>query len=478
MDLIDKNGYTLRNLSDVNIVVGKNGCGKSRMLTRLEQALSGDRAFGAVKYVTPERGGQLKYEPHIDQNISQNERWLANDRRKNQTSQFRQQSVVLFRKLELLTLRKIEKDRELRANFEISFDSVVDQINGLLDNIKLVRTDPDFQIVERTTEAPIDPAQISSGEAELISLAIECLVFAQECDPERTNLLLIDEPDVHLHPDLQTRFANFLCDLVSSANFHTLIATHSTALLGALTDFRATSVAFMVAGDRELSFERVSAVHKKILPVFGAHPLSSVFVEAPALLVEGEDDERIWQQAVRSSGGALRLYPCAVEGAGNFDDFENAVRRIVEAVYDNGRAFSLRDRDDGPEEIDDRPPLTRMRLACRSAENLILCDDVLNALGTTWEAVQEGIAHWIETNHGHPHFAEMQSFAEDGFDRKGANLKAIRNDLMGVIGSNKPWEVAVGQVIGGLRQPYWDDVGTDSIFAYLGQKTCSILLPG
>ena len=70
----------------------------------------------------------------------------------------------------------------------------------------------------------------------------------------------------------------------------------------------------------------------------------------------------------------------------------------------------------------------------------------------------------------------MQEFAAN-FDRKNANIKEIRNDLMGIIGSNKPWEVAVGQVIGEIaagRAALPEDNG---ITSYLGAKITENLLP-
>jgi len=57
----------------------------------------------------------------------------------------------------------------------------------------------------------------------------------------------------------------------------------------------------MRPGDTDLQFAPIDDGLRKVLPVFGAHPLSNIFNQAPVLLLEGDDDERIWQQAVRSS---------------------------------------------------------------------------------------------------------------------------------------------------------------------------------
>lgn len=252
-----------------------------------------------------------------------------------------------------------------------------------------------------------------------------------------------------------------------------VIATHSTALLRAFADADAR-VAFMRRGVQELAFKAVTEVDRSILPIFGAHPLSNVFNEAPILLIEGEDDERVWQQAVRSAKGAIRLYPCVVDGLTHFAEYESEVNNMIESVYDNARAYSLRDRDDQPELIADIGHVGRMRLSCRAAENLMLSDDVLTASGTDWPTLQARISTWVEVHSDHQYRQQMLAFVEGGPDRKGHDLKEIRNILIGEI-SNKPWEVLVGQTIasvvtaGGAKT-------AGSLRDFLGERVCSILL--
>ena len=472
-------GYELSGLRKINVVLGKNGCGKSRMLRDLEEKLfrdtKGEQAKKKVKYITPERGGLLIYQPSVEHGM-QDTATMANDRRHNQQMNFRTQSVALYKKLELVTLREIAGPR--RGDLDYTFETaVVRKINRLLDNIEIKPRDAYFIIHRKGTENELQAGMISSGETELISLAIECLLFEKDCDPAEENWLMMDEPDLHLHPDLQQRFARFLIGLVENDRFKVVIATHSTALLGALSDHPDGAVAFMKQGDKDLKFEQISDVHRKILPVFGAHPLSQVFNQRPVLLVEGEDDERIWQQAVRTSLGKISVFPCAVGSKGEFQYYEPEVKRILNAVYDNARAYSLRDRDSSPEDILDEPPLIRMRLTCKGAENLLLTDEVLTSLSTTWRDVESRIDSWIERNNDHQYWPTMNAFKEGGYDRKTFDLKEIRNLLMGaVIGSNKPWEVAVGQVIAGLKRTS-PGSGEHSIINYLGMKLVNAILP-
>ena len=477
MNLSGIRGFTLTNLTKLNVILGKNGCGKSYLLKEIEQGLIGQPNIGEVRYISPERGGLLRYEAGIDQAISQDKNWMGSNRRSNQSSNFRAQSATLFRRLELLELREIEKESQLPGYKARSFDTTIASLNKLLDRVELQR-DPSaaFKIIDKESKAETLPDAISSGESELISIGIELLAFAKECSPDKDHFLLIDEPDVHLHPDLQDRLSAFIAETVKNSNFRVILATHSTALLAGLANRDVTHVAFMRRKDVSLAFKRVSDTDRAILPIFGAHPLSNVFNQSPIMLIEGEDDERIWQQAVRSSGGKVRVYPCVVDGLPNFAEFETEVNNILEADYDDAVGFSLRDRDQQPEMINDVGHIKRMRLACRAAENLMLSDEVLVLAGTDWGTMQERIKEWVTNFGSHQYHADVKAFVDMGFDRKSHDLKTIRNILIALI-STKPWEVLVGQAIGMLaKSRFWYKRTQGSLGDFLGEKVATNIL--
>src|ERR1041384_3867412 len=139
-------GYELKRLGSINVILGKNGCGKSTLLRTLDDRT---RASGYVRYITPERGGLLKFEGGIDTNI-QDVNWFGSVRRSNRNDNFRQISVSQFRRLETLVLRRIEQDRDTRADLSVTFDSTIRLINGLLDNVEIVRTEnAGFQVRQK-----------------------------------------------------------------------------------------------------------------------------------------------------------------------------------------------------------------------------------------------------------------------------------------------------------------------------------------
>ena len=332
-----------------------------------------------------------------------------------------------------------------------------------------------FEVKGRADGEIRDTDVLSSGECELLSVAIEILSFSYQADhpdnAERKSLLLLDEPDVHLHPDLQHRLMNLLVEATHGKPTMTVIATHSTALLGPLTEANA-HVAFMSGGDADIVFTPITQTLRDIIPVFGAHPLSNVFNERPILLVEGEDDVRIWQQVVRTSRGRISIWPCAAGDVQSLSDYENTVSRVIQSVYDSAQAFSLRDRDGAPYDIDDEGSLIRCRLGCRNAENLILSDDVLVHLGTTWADFQQSIVSWIRANPNHPQAGAMGAFAAN-FERKSADVKELRNLFVAIVGTSKPWEVAVGQAIAELNAQSSREDG--SLGDFLGPKLVDAL---
>lgn len=481
MDIDNIEGHTLKNLNKINIILGKNGCGKSSLLRKLDQHRAKISNLGKISYITPERSGILSYDAGIENVIISSPDNLRSQRNTNQFSQFKQQTVAQYRKLKDLIANEVEQHVEQsKTGTPATFGRYLQRLNTLLDEIELVRKDPTFSIVKKGSTDIILPEHISSGEAELIALGIESLVFEKEIEQGKTNLLLLDEPDVHLHPDLQVRLMHFIKDQIDQNDFKVIIATHSTAILGALESYTGVNIAFMKSGDKVLDFKPVNDIYRKILPMFGAHPLSNLFNEAPVLLVEGEDDERIWQQTVRTSVGSIKVYPCVCGNVNQIAAYEQEVKQVINSVYDEAKAYSLRDGDGSTGDMADDLPITKLKLQCYAAENLLLSDEVLSSLSTDWGTVKTKIEEWLTEKNGkqHPHYQAIQGFKDGGYNRKGFNIKDLRNDLMGIMGSDKPWEVVIGQVIGKLSyndQTDYDKEG--SVFNYLGEKLVKALLP-
>jgi len=458
----------LVNAAKFTVLIGKNGAGKSTLLRTLN---AGEKPH--VKYVSPERGGTLKYDPNVDNNISSSEGWLKNTRQTNRFEQFRQQSAAQFRNLETAVLREIEKLPEKRADLTYTFDAILDQINVLLPAIRMVRNDKGGFSIQTTLGQPLDEANISSGESELIALAIEVLVFSRQSMANK--MILLDEPDVHLHPDLQQRFTRFVESIADAHDLRVVIATHSTAIIGAFS--KSADLQIVPISKRDQSdfstFSR-SKVSEEILPIFGAHPLSTAFNKSPVVLVEGDDDRRVLEQIVRSGGGRFALAPCVVGTVTELSEWENWLNRFLPVLYDTPKAFSLRDLDDSTQaDINDLEYVCRIRLNCYAIENLLLSEQVLETHGFNAETFKAALQARVDRLPNHKYTGALKALVADFANRRILNIKDVRNIVVAELGSNKPWEVLLGQSIAAnvaIANP-----SQHSIQSYLGQKAVTTL---
>ena len=458
----------LVNAAKFTVLIGKNGAGKSTLLRTLN---AGEKPH--VKYVSPEQGGTLKYDPTVDNNMASSAEWLKNTRQMNRSEQFRQQSAAQFRNLETAVLREIEQVPEKRADKTYTFDAILEQINALLPAIKMVRNDKGGFSIQTKSGQPLGEANISSGESELIALAIEVLVFSRQFMANK--IILLDEPDVHLHPDLQQRFIGFVESIAVEHDLRVVIATHSTAIIGAFSKSADLQIVPISKRDQaDFSAFSRSKVTEEILPIFGAHPLSTAFNKSPIVLVEGEDDRRVLEQIVRSGGGRFAFAPCVVGTVTELSEWEDWLSQFLPVLYDTPKAFSLRDLDDSTQaEINDLDHVCRIRLNCYAIENLLLTEQVLETHGFNAETFKAALQARVDRLPDHKYTGALKGLVADFANRRVLNIKDVRNIVVAELGSNKPWEVLIGQLI--AANVATADPRQHSIQSYLGQKAVTTL---
>ncbi len=543
---IDGKNINLTGLDNFNLILGRNGCGKSRLLKSIHKHFKKEEIEAHAtyennnltsshmprsiisRYVQPERGERIDYNLHVTDYDSDWEDPDNPPEAEPEPHLFRYITHDRFRK----NLRAIPSyTNDARQKYLILKDYCMAFINEALKFIRL-ELDNDFniKIYKKNTNIFLSAKEISSGENELISIWMELIRFALfEGTFGGRTFLLLDEIDLHLHPDAQLELINFIYELSTkidpnNSTLQIIIVTHSTAILSALADKENTSVCFMKS-DSNLEFVALSDTQeasttnivKLMLPIFGAHPLTQVFNDKPVLLVEGEDDERIWQQAVRSSEGKLKIFPREVGGTSKISPLEDKLDQVLVSIYDNPVAFTLRDRDDIKEDTDvplaNQGSVIRLRLYCRAAENLLITDDVIKAIGRkykigknidlNWNDVSQEINHWLEIQKiaakKHPKYKHMEHFVTTENNRKSVDIKQIRNLLLQIIEDainrkksiilgrelnddecitvNTDWEILVGQAIGllvkGELKPEYTE---NSILQYLGNEIIKKLL--
>lgn len=239
MKVTELEGHTARlnGLNNINIIMGRNGVGKSRFLRDLEQASDQHKQRFYVRYVSPERAGSFKRDGNVLTNMSSSPDWLRQVRSVNQASNFKSASAMLFREAETLYLRRLASTPEIRMDPTRNFETDrLSKINQLLTNISLDMGNADFEFRSLTDGQIISPDDISSGESEAVALAAEILYFFDTVDPTKFNVLLLDEPDVHLHPDLQARLGKLIIAMLEefksvAESIAICLSTHSAPLV-------------------------------------------------------------------------------------------------------------------------------------------------------------------------------------------------------------------------------------------------------
>lgn len=467
----------LANLNNINIIMGRNGAGKSRFLRDIEANITQNQNQFYVRYVSPERAGTFKRDGNVLTNLSNDPNWLRHSRAVNQAPNFKAASAVLLREAETLYLRRLANTPEIRMDPTRNFETDrLDKVNQLLTNISLEVGNADFEFRSLADGQLVTPDNISSGESEAVALATEILYFFDTIDPAKFSVLLLDEPDVHLHPDLQARLGKLIIAMLDEFKCHAdsvavCLSTHSAPLVCSLADSHYVSIGTKNFAVDTVKLKQTSSELRKVAPFFG-HPLSLSLSEDAALILEGEDDERVWQQAARTSQGRIKVFPVLAGSVDQQGELEAFCVDLLGTPYDNPIAFSVRDGDG----VIDQPlehvlPVKRYRLQCYAIENVLLTDSCLAVMGTTWDGFVDEAMKWIEANPQHPDKPTVKELAQSTDRLRHTKIKKIRQLVCAVLGCKKPWEVVIGQGIGGLTNE--DLADRNMLIDFLGAEMVS-----
>ncbi len=290
------------------------------------------------------------------------------------------------------------------------------------------------------------------------------------------NVLLLDEPDVHLHPDLQARLGKLIIAMLDEFKSHAesiavCLSTHSCPLVCSLADSRYVSLGTKSFAVDTVELKPASAELRKVAPFFG-HPLSLSLSEDAALILEGEDDERVWQQAARTSQGRIRVFPVLAGSVDQLGRLETFCADLLRTLYDNPVAFSLRDGDGLVNQpIEHTPPVKRYRLRCYAIENALLTDPCLALMGATWQGFVAAAIKWGEENPKNHCRDLLKKLAESDDRFRYQKIKEVRTLVCAALECKKPWEVVVGQAIGALTRE--DLTNSNMLVDFLGTELVS-----
>ena len=440
--------WELQNLSEITVLFGKNGSGKSVLLRAWR-----DTSEANVHYVTPERTGEMDLQPqYLREELTPSGRRNASSR--NYMPEYRRRIIGRIQSY-FLTRGDYRGPESAPASPQeieslinsLATDFLVELVAAGTPPYKLLRVEGGNQI------GGVD--HLSSGEAQLVTIALDMLTIAAiwEIQGQSQRVLLIDEPDAHLHPDLQARLADFIFRITERFNLQVAIATHSTSLLAALGQFGGarTSAIYVSRNRQQYQAQSFSDIHKVLSACLGGHVLMGPLFGAPILLVEGDDDYRIWSQIPRHHVANFAVIPSRGE---EIKRYQKALESIFASLRDTDEqpcGYALLDGDKPLPTPNPQNPQHHVRfvqIACLEAENLYLADEVLAEMGKDWTSP----CNLIVARAGE--FGEKAQVLAQAktWDRKRGDIKRVINEVAQIV-DMKPihWTVRVGRVLGRRR---------------------------
>lgn len=319
--------------SNIHVLTGRNGAGKSVLVNRLARAVADPEADPTdVGRITEEgRGNRRSFANLVSVSFS------AFDElpRLPDTDTFPTAHVGLRVPSTTTRAHRIKSPSQLKRDFADSIEACLNGeqgerwINalrtlsysgsGLLEEDWLASFTTTRSASRRRTAARKLFASLSSGH-KVVLLTVTRLV---EHVGERT-LVLIDEPETHLHPPLLSAFIRVLSDLLTDRNGLAIVATHSPVVLQEVPAhcvFKLRRYGDRLAADRptiETFGENVGVLTHE---VFGLEVTDTGFHRDLSLLVdEGFSYEAIVDRFHHRLGGEARIITRSPIAARDLDD--------------------------------------------------------------------------------------------------------------------------------------------------------------
>ena len=362
--------WSFDDLTDVTVLFGRNGSGKSVLLRAWR-----DQSVETAHYVTPERTGAMNLEPtYLHGELTAKSRRDASV--KNYMPEYRSRIIT---RIQAYFMSR--GDYRGSGTVPGSPDKIERLVGSLLTDFSLAIKGADKLPYElkriETAEIITNVDQLSSGEAQLVTLGLDILTIVSiwEINGQDKRIVLIDEPDAHIHPDLQVRFADFLFQVVEEFQLQVAVATHSVSLLAAIGQFggKKASVIYLNRQKSNYKAQRFGSVQKELAACLGGHVLMGPLFGSPILLVEGDDDYRIWSQIPRHHITNFAVLPT------NGDEIKR-YQKTLEQIFcslrgddDEPCGYALLDGDKNfpmPNSNNPQKHIRFIELACHESENL------------------------------------------------------------------------------------------------------------
>jgi putative ATP-dependent endonuclease of the OLD family len=183
-------------------------------------------------------------------------------------------------------------------------------------------------------DARLTPDMFSSGEPEIVHFLLA--MFALNV---RGGLVLVDEPELHLHPRWQSIFLGLYRDLVPERNCQFIVTTHSPVFVTPDTINSITRVFRTIRdGSQRVALKDVQLPEKRnLVRMINSQNNERLFFADKVVLVEGISDRLVLSSLLNATAALFRntdaVEVIEVGGKGSFADYRLLLRELLTPAF-------------------------------------------------------------------------------------------------------------------------------------------------
>ncbi|MEG4025494.1 AAA family ATPase [Microcoleus sp. S13C4] len=169
--------------------------------------------------------------------------------------------------------------------------------------------------------------QASSGEKEILNFLLGIFAFNI-----KNGLIIVDEPEVHLHPKWQSLLLDLFFDLANLTQNQFIFSTHSPIFINQRTISKIVRV-YKSSGKSTIKNFLTSNFDetKDLLHIINSHNNEKIFFADKVILVEGITDRIFWEQLIniyKKAENSEIIEVLEVHGKINLQKYRNFLKKI------------------------------------------------------------------------------------------------------------------------------------------------------
>lgn len=203
----------------INVLIGKNGTGKTQILSRLADSLSG---YTNEREESPFVGGR----PPIDKVMSISYSAFDQFRKPPETGTTNRSFSYVYCGIQ--SKQGTLSIPQLQGNFRVAYDTIRERDRAeIWQEVLSELMEPEHkEFIGVIAKGRLDEVNWSSGQHILI-----CTITELIAKIENESIILFDEPEIHLHPNAIANIMRMFCRLLEQFNSYAIFSTHSPIIL-------------------------------------------------------------------------------------------------------------------------------------------------------------------------------------------------------------------------------------------------------